>query len=52
MSAVDIMGGTDALKLRSCMTLFDHVSPNDIFRKVIDTFFFGKTDDLTSSKLS
>lgn len=50
-SAVDIMGGTDALKLRSCMTLFDLVSPNDIFRKVIDTFYSGKLDLITMTKL-
>ena len=50
-SAVDIMSGTDALKLRSCRTLFDLVSPNDIFRKVIDTFYFGKLDLITMTKL-
>ncbi|MCF2589832.1 DUF1810 family protein [Prevotella hominis] len=30
-SAVDILGDIDAVKVRSCMTLFDAVSPDDIF---------------------
>ena len=34
----------DALKLRSSLTLFDVVSPNDIFRDVLDAFFEGKGD--------
>lgn len=36
----DIMGSSiDVLKLQTCMKLFDHVSPNDIFEKVLDAFF-------------
>ena len=35
-----IMGkGIDVLKLQTCMNLFNRVSPNDIFEKVLDTFF-------------
>ena len=45
--AVDIFGGLDAMKVRSCMTLFDAASPNDIFRKVLDTFYDGNTDKQT-----
>lgn len=45
--AVDIFGGLDAMKVRSCMTLFDAASPNDIFRKVLDTFYDGIADKLT-----
>lgn len=42
---VSIMGSSiDALKLCSSMTLFDVVSPNDIFRHVLDEFFEGKGD--------
>ncbi len=42
---VNVMGSSiDALKLCSSMTLFDAVSPNDIFRKVLDAFFEGKED--------
>ena len=33
-SALEILGHTDALKVKSCMTLFDHVCPNDIFEQV------------------
>lgn len=40
---VSIMGSSiDALKLCSSMTLFDVVSPNGIFRTVLDAFFEGK----------
>ena len=42
-SAVDILGEIDAVKVRSCMTLFDAVSPNDIFREVLDAFYSGNT---------
>lgn len=36
----DIMGsGIDVLKLRTSMTLFDQISPDDIFRQVLDAFF-------------
>lgn len=46
-SAVDIFGSLDAMKVRSSMTLFDAVSPNDVFAEVLDTFFDGKRDKLT-----
>ena len=45
--AVSILGGIDALKVRSCMTLFDAVSPNDIFRHVLDAFYNGEPDKYT-----
>ena len=45
--AVDIFGGLDAMKVRSCMTLFDAASPNDIFSEVLDTFYDGIADKLT-----
>lgn len=34
-------GEIDAIKLRSSMTLFDLVSPNDIFAQVLEAFFDG-----------
>lgn len=46
-SAVDILGVIDAVKVRSCMTLFDAVSPNDIFRDVLDAFYSGTLDKNT-----
>ena len=37
-----IMGPIDAMKIRSCMTLFDIVSPYDIFEEVLDKFYDGE----------
>lgn len=42
-----IFGGIDAMKVRSSMTLFDALSPNDVFAKVLDTFFDGERDERT-----
>ena len=42
-----IMGDIDALKLRSCMTLFSCVSDERVFTDVLDTFYSGKKDSLT-----
>lgn len=39
-----MMAHIDSMKLRSSMTLFDAVSPNDIFRQVIDRFYGGNLD--------
>ena len=44
MDASDILGDLDALKVRSCMTLFDAVSPDDIFEKVLKVFYNGTYD--------
>ena len=46
-SVQGIFGGLDSMKLKSSMTLFDIVSPNDVFDKVLDTFYFGERDNLT-----
>lgn len=43
-SAIAILGGIDALKVKSCMTLFDCISPNDIFEKVLNQFYNGERD--------
>lgn len=41
-----IMGsGIDVRKLRSCMSLFNQVAPNDIFQEVLDAFFPRKEKD-------
>jgi len=42
-----IFGGIDALKVRSSMTLFDALSPGDVFAKVLDAFFDGERDERT-----
>lgn len=39
-----IFGFPDWMKLGSSMTLFDYVSPDDIFAKVLDKFFSGSRD--------
>ena len=41
IAAVDIFGDLDAMKVRSCMTLFDAVSPDDIFEQVLEIFYHG-----------
>ena len=46
-SAIDIFGSIDSMKVRSSMTLFDELSPNDVFGKVLDTFFNGERDQRT-----
>lgn len=47
-SALEILGHPDCLKLRSCMTLFAQVSPeNPVFQQVLDTYFGGWPDERT-----
>lgn len=43
-SAERILGYIDALKVKSCMTLFDCISPNDIFSEVLSSFYNGERD--------
>ena len=43
-SAVSILGGIDALKVKSCMTLFDCISPNDVFSEVLTAFYDSERD--------
>ena len=40
----DIFGEIDAMKVCSCMTLFDAVSPDGVFQDVLDRFYEGKYD--------
>lgn len=47
-----MMSHIDAMKLKSSMTLFDFVSPNDIFAEVLDKFFDGKVDYRTMRIIS
>ena len=47
-SAAEIFGTPDDLKLRSCVTLFAHVSPGgSIFQKVLEKYFDGEPDERT-----
>ncbi len=51
LSADDIFGFPDVLKVRSCMTLFDLVSPDDIFNDVLYKFYEGQRCDKTIWRL-
>lgn len=42
-----VVPGLDSCKVRSCMTLFDSIYPEDIFAQVLDTFYSGERDPLT-----
>lgn len=42
-----VFGSIDAMKLRSCMTLFDAVEPKSVFNTVLMKFFDGKRDKKT-----
>lgn len=42
-SIYSIMGSSiDVLKLKTCMQLFDSISPNDVFDEVLDAFFMNE----------
>lgn len=48
-----IMGsGIDVKKFKSSMTLFDAVSPDDIFDNALKTFYGGNRDQLTIEKIT
>ncbi len=51
-TAEDILGGVDAIKLRSSMTLFVHADESQsVFRTVLDRFFDGDEDPATLDRL-
>jgi uncharacterized protein (DUF1810 family) len=53
VTAQEIFGATDAMKLRSSMTLFARADPtNPLFRRVLDDYFGGVADEATESRLS
>ncbi len=48
----DIFGATDAMKLRSSMTLFAQAAPdNPIFGQVLERYFDGIPDDATEARV-
>lgn len=51
-TAEEIMGYTDHLKLRSCMTLFWLVTGEPIFKNMLDKFYGGKLCGYTQKKLN
>jgi uncharacterized protein (DUF1810 family) len=46
-TAIEILGVTDAIKVRSCMTMFDFLSPNDIFGEILRSFYNEKRCEIT-----
>ena len=46
-TAYEILGTLDAMKVRSSMTLFDHIMPNAIFAEVLNAFYNSERDEMT-----
>ena len=52
-SAQDIFGSIDAMKLRSCLTLFAEADPEDVlFYNLLEKYFDGDADEPTLDILS
>ena len=51
-TALEIFGEIDAVKVRSCMTLFDAICPDDVFSEVLNAFYEGQRDSVTSELLA
>lgn len=49
--AQEIFGEIDAMKVRSSMTLFDAVCPNDIFAQVLEKYYNGSRCNITLNLL-
>jgi uncharacterized protein (DUF1810 family) len=47
-SITEVFGSTDALKLRSCATLFALLSPSgSVFHRILEKYYYGERDDKT-----
>lgn len=51
VSAIDVFGELDAIKVRSCMTLFREIAEDDLFQDIINRYFSGRGDELTLNLL-
>ena len=52
-TASDIFGSLDAMKVRSCMTLFHRAAPDEpVFGQVLDQFYGGVADEATDARLA
>ncbi len=52
-SAEQVLGGIDAMKLRSSVTLFARAAPDEaLCTRVLDTFYGGEPDEQTLTLLS
>lgn len=47
VNAQDVFGYLDAMKVRSCMTLFNEVAEDDLFRNVLERYYNGMADEKT-----
>jgi uncharacterized protein (DUF1810 family) len=53
VTAFDVLGGIDATKLRSSMTLFERAAPDEaVFAAVLDRYFDGERDPATVGLMS
>ena len=50
-TAISIFGESDITKVQSCMTMFDILSPNDIFGQVIEYFYNGNRCETTLKEM-
>ena len=51
-TAEEILGSIDAMKLRSCVTLFHRAAPGEpVFRQVLDRYYGGVADEATDARL-
>ena len=51
-TAEEILGLTDAKKVRSCMTLFHRAAPDElVFTDVLDRYYGGVADEATDERL-
>ena len=49
---VRVLGSTDAMKLRSSMTLFEAAAPDErVFGEVLERYFGGGRDEATTTRL-
>lgn len=51
-TAEEILGPLDAMKLRSCMTLFGRAAPDEpVFGQVLERFYGGIPDEATEARI-
>ena len=50
--SVQIFGDHGAKKVHSCMTMFDFLSPNDVFARVLEAFYKGEREAKTLKELA
>src|SRR5450759_2879059 len=52
-TAEQIFGSVDAMKLRSCMTLFHRAAPDEtVFAQVLDRYYAGVADAATDTRIA